>query len=692
MVKVTYEPISAKDALKQIRNICSILVDLAYSAVLFEDRSLAREVDELRDLVIKLNYLLTMSLQVAVRDGKDAQATLPLVVLGEASKNIANYTADLAHVLLKGFNVHHALKELSQKVARDLMRGEIAEDSVLKGYTVHDVAAKMNFSVVIFAIRREGRWNIPPDAEVELAAGDVVLARGSTQSISLLKLLVGGSAEEIAPPEEEEFMEQRETFEDTILDNLIAIKDTSEVVIELAYGAVLYNNSELAQLVSSMEKRIDAIRNKSEIAILRAAKDTTEDLSALQGLFRVIESMEDISDSANTIAQTVLAGLPAHPIIELVIEESTENIFQKTVEEASLIVGKTVPAGNYLDEFGIRIIGIKRAGGNFFKPRRRTKIRAGDVIIFTGRQEACQAFQKREKEAVEEKEAEIEATKKAAEEALDEVVEKVADEIVSEASKEVAKKAVEGVVDQAVEKAKDKVTKKATEEAATEAVKKVEEEELTEDLIEQVAAAIAKEILEEVKREKPEIEEEEENIKEAAQQAAKKTAKDAIEKVQEVTRKAAETAVEEKSNFILQKAKKEVAKKAEKEVESAVIDAAKPEAQKAGKRAATEAIKETAPTDEPETLLKEAATEAAKEVAGTGVEKAAERTGKKVATKTAESTAIEIVEKETKKIAGEAAEEAAKKAAKEVLNKDVKEEAEKATKKAVKEAAKKLEK
>jgi len=40
MTKVAYEPISAKDALKQIKDLCSIMVDLAYSAILFEDKAL----------------------------------------------------------------------------------------------------------------------------------------------------------------------------------------------------------------------------------------------------------------------------------------------------------------------------------------------------------------------------------------------------------------------------------------------------------------------------------------------------------------------------------------------------------------------------------------------------------------------------------------------------------------------------
>ncbi|NHJ47189.1 MAG: hypothetical protein FK733_05320, partial [Asgard group archaeon] len=257
MPKVAYEPISAKDALTRIKDLCSIMVDLAYSSIIFGDKELADQVKELRDLVVHFDYLLTMSLQVAVRDGRDAQATLPLVVLGQASEDIANFATDISNVLLKGLAVHQVIKDLSQKVARDLMRGEISEESILNGYAIKDIIEKMNYSIAIFAVRREGKWTISPAKDSVIEAGDILLASGSSSGISLLKLLVGGSTEEIAPPDEEEEDIAEESITDNIVDYLISLKDTSEVMVDLAYGAVLYNNKELAQLVSNMEKRVD---------------------------------------------------------------------------------------------------------------------------------------------------------------------------------------------------------------------------------------------------------------------------------------------------------------------------------------------------------------------------------------------------------------------------------------------------
>ncbi|MHA1355497.1 MAG: potassium channel family protein [Candidatus Heimdallarchaeota archaeon] len=392
MTKVAYEPISAKDALKQIKDLCSIMVDLAYSAILFEDKALVDEVKELRDSIVHLEYLLTMSLQLTVRDGKAAEATLPLVVLGNASTDIANCAVDIANVLTKGFTVHPTIKELAQKTSQNLARGKISEESILKDYSIREIVEKMNYSVSIVAVRKDNKWLIKPDGEMQLEAGNFLIASGSNSGISLLKMLIGGAAEEISPVEDDDIdQDEIEVLTDNIVDYLIGLKDTSEVMVDIAYGAVLYNSKELAQLVSNMEKRVDTIRNKAEIAVLKIAKTPTEDISSLQGLLRIIEATEDISDAANQIAKIVLEEIPSHPIIELVIEESDESIFEQTVEDASVIVGKTIPTGNYLDEFGIRVLALKRAAGHFFKPRRRTKIRVGDTIVFTGLKNACTA-------------------------------------------------------------------------------------------------------------------------------------------------------------------------------------------------------------------------------------------------------------------------------------------------------------
>lgn len=685
MPKVTYEPISAKDALKQIKDLSSIIVDLAYSSIIYEDKGLADEVKELRDLAVKLNYLLTMSLQVAVRDGRDAQATIPLVVLGQASKDIANSATDISNVLLKGFTVHQTIKDLSQRVARDLMRGKISEESILKGYAIKDITEKMNYSVTIYGLRQNGKWIIKPDKSIKLEAGDLILASGSSSGISLLKLLVGGTAEEISPPEEEEEDPLVESLEENIVDYLIALKDTSEVMVDLAYGAVLYNNKELAHLVTNMEKRVDTIRNKAEIAVLRLSRTSSEEISALQGLVRIIEATENISDSANQIAKTVLAELPSHPIIELVVEESTDNIFEMIVEQSSSIVDKTVPAGNYLDEFGIRVLAIKRTGGHYFKPRRRTKIRVGDTIIFTGLRDACNAFKQREVEAVEEKEAEIEAAKKAAELVVDEVVEKVSEEVSEVTAKEASKKTVKEVASKAAEKATEKASKKAASEAAEEAV-----ETVTKKMTDKIVSEVVKETMKTKKGDKPRLKEDaaKKVVQDAAENAAKKTVDDARKKVEQAVKEAAEDTIEEKSETVIKKVTKAAEKKATEEIEPVVKDAVKIETERAAKKAATVAIKETSAVDEPEKIVKDAATEAAKEVAEKSAERVVERTGKRVAIKAAEEAAMEAAEKETKKVAKKAAKEAAEEVAEEVLEKEVKEAVQKAAEAAADKATK----
>ncbi|MHA1243620.1 MAG: potassium channel family protein [Candidatus Heimdallarchaeota archaeon] len=672
MTKVAYEPISAKDALKQIKDLCSIMVDLAYSAILFEDKALVDEVKELRDSIVHLEYLLTMSLQLTVRDGKAAEATLPLVVLGNASTDIANCAVDIANVLTKGFTVHPTIKELAQKTSQNLARGKISEESILKDYSIREIVEKMNYSVSIVAVRKDNKWLVKPDGDMQLEAGNFLIASGSNSGISLLKMLIGGAAEEISPVEDDDIdQDEIEVLTDNIVDYLIGLKDTSEVMVDIAYGAVLYNSKELAQLVSNMEKRVDTIRNKAEIAVLKIAKTPTEDISSLQGLLRIIEATEDISDAANQIAKIVLEEIPSHPIIELVIEESDESIFEQTVEDASVIVGKTIPTGNYLDEFGIRVLALKRAAGHFFKPRRRTKIRVGDTIVFTGLKNACEL------------EAEIEATKKAAEEVVEEVVDKVSEEASEKAAKKATKKVADELATKAAEKTTEAAVKKATSEAAEAAAEKV-----TKETTDKVVSEIVSETIEKVKEEQPDLDEKQEKaLKDAVETAAKKSAEEAKKKVEQAAKEAAEEKVEEKSDEVLKKAKKAASKKAAEEIESVVKETVRSDTERAAKKAANDAIKETVTVEKPEKIIKDAAEGPAKEAATESAERAVERTGKRAATKAAEEAATKAAEKAAKKVATKAAKEAAKDA-KEVVEKEVKKAAQKAADEAAEKATK----
>ncbi|MEM2487936.1 MAG: PhoU domain-containing protein, partial [Thermoproteota archaeon] len=63
--KVEYKPKPVREILLEMKNLSELMIDLAYSAALFNDKELAEEVLELEKKVDTLAYLLDMTIMIA---------------------------------------------------------------------------------------------------------------------------------------------------------------------------------------------------------------------------------------------------------------------------------------------------------------------------------------------------------------------------------------------------------------------------------------------------------------------------------------------------------------------------------------------------------------------------------------------------------------------------------------------------
>jgi len=85
--KIEYKAIPVRDLLVEIKNLSELMIDLAYSAVLFDSRELAEEVLELEESVDTLAYILDMNVMIAARDAQEDQSTQNYLIRIDLSKN-----------------------------------------------------------------------------------------------------------------------------------------------------------------------------------------------------------------------------------------------------------------------------------------------------------------------------------------------------------------------------------------------------------------------------------------------------------------------------------------------------------------------------------------------------------------------------------------------------------------------------
>ena len=167
-----------------------------------------------------------------------------------------------------------------------------------------------------------------------------------------------------------------------IVDKLVFLKDTSELMIDLAYSSLLLNSRSLAEEVEALENHMDDLHTDFELLVLSSGF-TPEESKDFLGLIRLGVVTEEIADAAMEIADVVLRGLEPHPILKLVIEEAEETVTRVTVSGTSPLVGKKIREAQIQEETGMSVLVIRR-GTWWLRPRPDTVIKVGDILIAAG--------------------------------------------------------------------------------------------------------------------------------------------------------------------------------------------------------------------------------------------------------------------------------------------------------------------
>lgn len=189
--KIRYKPIPVRDLLIEIKDLSELMIDLAYSAALFDNRELAEEVLELEEHVDALTYLINMNVMIAVRDAQDAELLLGVQVVASAADKISDAAADIATIVTQNIRIHPIVTQAFMQVEEHLVRTRISPDSILVGEPLGKLELASRIGVDIIAIRRMGRWIINPQ-KINLENADILIARGAPHGIDELKKIAEG--------------------------------------------------------------------------------------------------------------------------------------------------------------------------------------------------------------------------------------------------------------------------------------------------------------------------------------------------------------------------------------------------------------------------------------------------------------------------------------------------------------------
>ncbi|MFN0092969.1 MAG: potassium channel family protein [Acidimicrobiales bacterium] len=365
--------------LSESKDLSELMVDLAYAALYFGDPDMAEEVQELEETMSELVHAMRGVCILAARSPRDADEMAAVLQVISAIENIANLAVDIARI------VTHRLG-IPRELVADLSNADEVSHRVLVrdgSHMAHRPLASLELPIVtgmrVVAIRRDREWITDVDGDSILLPADVLFLHGPPAGIVRLRELAGASRWTPPLPPDDGGL----TDLGRAVDVLVEMKNVSEVAVGLAYSALVLRDQGLAAEVGHLEDRLDEMRDRLELWVLRAAGGNP-DPAPLRGLLRLAQAAEDLGDQAQQMVWLIEQDEDLHPVLGLALGDTDEVTVRVPVAAGSEADGATLGELQLDLEPGYSVMAVQRGGKYFYRPRGHVRLEAGDEVIARG--------------------------------------------------------------------------------------------------------------------------------------------------------------------------------------------------------------------------------------------------------------------------------------------------------------------
>ncbi len=185
----------AVDILIEMKNLSEVAVGLAYSALLYYDAGLAREVVAIEDEMDEMRYRLERWILLAASHVEDSSRLRGLLHLATASETIADCAMEMVWVVENGEEVHPVLSAAVGESDEIVLKLTVSPGSPADGKTLESLRIETETGMYALAVNRGGRWTYRPRDTYMLRGGDSLLVTGAPEGLEPLAELFGQELE-----------------------------------------------------------------------------------------------------------------------------------------------------------------------------------------------------------------------------------------------------------------------------------------------------------------------------------------------------------------------------------------------------------------------------------------------------------------------------------------------------------------
>jgi uncharacterized protein with PhoU and TrkA domain len=167
---------------------------------------------------------------------------------------------------------------------------------------------------------------------------------------------------------------------------LVELKDASELMVDLAYAAVFFNEEKLAQEVERLEQRMTDHLRRLRIMAMLAAR-SPEDAEGMAGVLWIADAIEGIGDAAWDIARVVAARLGIPDALRKDLRHADEMTARVRLRDDAPAAGRSLRDLSLPTESGMWVMAIRSGMDWRFDPGPDDVVSAGDVLLVRGPEE-----------------------------------------------------------------------------------------------------------------------------------------------------------------------------------------------------------------------------------------------------------------------------------------------------------------
>ncbi|RKX46641.1 MAG: potassium channel protein [Thermotogae bacterium] len=190
-----------KDCLIEMKNLSSLMVDLAFSSVMYDSEDIADEVYILEEKMDELTLKVKKLALRAAKHEENPEKLLSIIEMATINEQISDSAYEIADLVLRDVEPHPIIRKIMHDVDEEIGRIKVNRGSILIGQALKQLKLPTKVGVRLIAIKRDGRYIYNPSKDEKIKEGDILIAVGS--GIDRLRELSNEKGEEVEFIEEE---------------------------------------------------------------------------------------------------------------------------------------------------------------------------------------------------------------------------------------------------------------------------------------------------------------------------------------------------------------------------------------------------------------------------------------------------------------------------------------------------------